>query len=198
MNDNEAMKIEWVPIEKVQPYPKNARKRSAKAIEKIAASIKEFSWRQPLVVDDKYVIICGHGRLDGAKHLGLTQVPVHIASDLTPAQVKAYRLADNRLNEESEWDLDLLGPELADLKLLDFDLQMTGFDLPEIENLLGVNAADEPRASLIDRFGVPPFSVLDARQGYWQARKTAWLALGIQSELGRGGHLEGVRDRQPD
>lgn len=124
------------PIEKVIPYPKNARKRSDRAVDKVAASIKEFGWQQPIVVDRKGVIIAGHTRLLAAKKLRLTEVPVHVAQNLSPAQVKAYRLMDNRSHQESAWDLELLGPELLDLKGLEFDLGLTGFEQREIDELL--------------------------------------------------------------
>src|SRR5215467_1715705 len=106
-------------IEKVIPYARNSRKIPERAIDKVAASIKEFGWRQAIVVDKDGVIICGHTRLLAAKKLGWGQVAVHVADNLTPAQVKAYRLMDNRSHEEADWDLDLLGPELAELQGLD-------------------------------------------------------------------------------
>src|SRR5580700_3045438 len=125
MND---LQVSWWPIDKPIPYAKNSRKIPQRAIDKVAASINEFGWRAPIVVDKDGVIICGHTRLLAAKKLGLTQVPVHVADNLTPAQVKAYRLMDNRSHEEAEWDLELLGPELEELHALDFDLELTGFD----------------------------------------------------------------------
>jgi len=128
--------IEWWDIEKVIPYAKNARKIRQSAIDKVAASIAEFGWRQPIVVDKKGVIAVGHVRWGAAKKLKLEKVPVHVASDLTDAQIKAYRLMDNRSNEETDWDFDLLGPELADLKMSDFDLALTGFDPNEIDAFL--------------------------------------------------------------
>ena len=107
--------IEWWDIDKVIPYAKNARKIRQSAIDKVAASIAEFGWRQPIVVDAKGVIAVGHVRWGAANKLKLEKVPVHVASDLTDDQIKAYRLMDNRSNEETDWDFDLLGPELADL-----------------------------------------------------------------------------------
>ena len=82
---------------------------------KVAASIKEFGFKQPIVVDAEGVIIAGHTRLLAAERLGLAEVPVLVADDLTPAQVKAYRLADNRTGQEATWDMELLGIELEDL-----------------------------------------------------------------------------------
>src|SRR6516225_1610062 len=122
MND---LKVCWWPIDKPIPYARNSRKIPERAIDKVAASIKEFGWRQPIVVDSEGVIIVGHVRLLAAKKLGLHQVPVHVADNLTPAQVKAYRLMDNRSHEEADWDLDLLGPELEELRDLDFELSLT-------------------------------------------------------------------------
>jgi DNA modification methylase len=133
MND---LQVHWWPIDKPIPYARNSRKIPERAIDKVAASIKEFGWRQAIVVDRDGVIICGHTRLLAAKKLALKQVPVHVADNLTPAQVKAYRLMDNRSHDETDWDLDLLGPELEDLRGLDFDLELTGFDPSEIEDFL--------------------------------------------------------------
>lgn len=124
------MEIEYVAVKEFKPYSKNAKKHPLKQVEKVAASIKRFGFLQPLVVDKDNVIIVGHGRLEAAKKLGLTEVPAIRAENLTPAEVKAYRLADNRLNE-SEWDTDLV---LEDLKELDLPLQeLTGFDIKELE-----------------------------------------------------------------
>lgn len=110
------------------------------AIDKVAASIKEFGFRQPIVVDAEGVIIAGHARYEAARRLGLAAAPVHVAEGLTPAQVKAYRLADNRVAQEAQWDNDLLGLEFEDLKGADFDLALTGFEGDEIEALF---AGDE-------------------------------------------------------
>jgi DNA modification methylase len=132
------MKIENWKIERIIPYARNARKIGDAAIDKVAASIKEFGWRQPIVVDTEAVIVVGHVRLKAAQKLGLTEVPVHVADNLTPGQVKAYRLMDNRSHDEAKWDLDLIGPELADLQGLDFDLNLTGFDQDEIAEFLAL------------------------------------------------------------
>ncbi|HTU33407.1 MAG TPA: ParB N-terminal domain-containing protein [Candidatus Acidoferrum sp.] len=127
-----ALQVEMWPIERPVPYPKNARKWSAKAIEKVAASIRDFGWRQPIVCDAQDVIVIGHLRLAAARYLGMTEVPVHVAADLSPAQIRALRIADNRTHEESEWDKQLLGADLIDLKIADFDLGVTGFETDEI------------------------------------------------------------------
>lgn len=127
------MNIEMLDVNKVFPYAKNARKIPQSAIDKVATSITEFGFRQPICTDEKHVIIAGHTRLLAAKQLGLTHVPVHVAEGLTKAQVKAYRLADNRTSEESRWNKKLLATEFEDLKELGFDLGLTGFDTDEIE-----------------------------------------------------------------
>lgn len=128
--------IEQWSIDRPIAYARNARKISDKAIDKIAASIKEFGWQQPIVVDREGVIIVGHTRLLAARKLQLTAVPVHVAEKLTDAQVKAYRLMDNRSHQETEWDFDLLAPELTELQDMSVDLSLTGFDSAEIDKLL--------------------------------------------------------------
>ncbi len=130
------MNIELWPIGRPIPYARNARKLSARALDVITASLKEFGFQQPIVVDTEDVIVVGHTRLLGAKKLGLTEVPVHVAANLTPGQCAAYRIMDNRSSQETTWDFDLLCPELLDLKALDFDLGLTGFDTSEIDGLL--------------------------------------------------------------
>src|SRR5579863_9988442 len=101
------------PIDRPKDYPKNARKWSAQAVEKVASSIREYGWRQPVVVDQDEVIAIGHLRRAAGKSLGLTEVPVHVARDLTPAQIRGLRLADHRTNQESTWDDDRLASEIA-------------------------------------------------------------------------------------
>jgi ParB-like chromosome segregation protein Spo0J len=125
------------PLEKIIPFARNARKIPPQAVDKVAASIREFGWRVPIVVDREGVIICGHTRRLAAQKLGLKEVPVHVADNLTPAQVRAYRLFDNRSHEETSWDEYLLGLELFDLKSMGIDLGFTGFAVPEIDQLLG-------------------------------------------------------------
>ena len=144
---NELCVAAW-PIDKVIPFARNARKIPASAVDKVAASIKEFGWRQPIVVDREGVIICGHTRLLAARKLGIEQVPVHVAENLSPAQVRAYRLMDNRSHEETDWDLELLGPELEELRDLDFDLTLTGFEERELDDLLAAPELEE-QADLI-------------------------------------------------
>ncbi len=128
------MKTKTVAADSLIPYIRNPRKNSA-AVDKVAASIKEYGWQQPIVVDKENVIIAGHTRLLAAQKLGMDKVPVHVA-DLSDAQAKAYRLADNRISEDADWDIDLLGLEIRELDDLGFDLDLTGFDNTELANLL--------------------------------------------------------------
>lgn len=120
--------IVMMPIGEVHPYPNNPRINN-EAVDKVAASLKSFGWRQPIVVDSNNVIIVGHTRLQAAKRLRMKEVPVLVADDLSEEQVKAYRLADNKTAEFAEWDMDKLGDELADI--LDIDMEEFGFDLSE-------------------------------------------------------------------
>jgi len=129
------MQVEMWDIGRAKPYEQNPRINDG-AVAAVAASIKEFGWRQPVVVDKDGVIICGHTRWKAALKLGLKQVPVHVATDLTPEQVKAYRIADNKLAELAEWDMKLLPIELADLQTMDVDLGLLGFDQDELAKLL--------------------------------------------------------------
>ena len=144
------MKVEVRDILSVTPYPGNPRKNDG-AVDKVAASLQEFGFRQPIVVDSEGVVIAGHTRLQAALRLSMSQVPVHVATELSEAQVAAYRLADNRTAEEAEWDQELLKIELGDLLLQDFDLKLTGFNSDELSDLL----EDEDFTGLTDEDFVP-------------------------------------------
>ena len=189
--------VEDWPIDRPIPYPGNPRLNDS-AVAGVASSIREFGFRQPIVVDEDGVVLVGHTRLKAAKVLGLATVPVHTARGLTPERAKAYRLADNRRAQDATWNEDALAAELLGLLDLGFDLALTGFSDGELAALLDDQDAGggtgATAGSLFAQFLVPPFSVLDARAGYWQERKREWLATGILSELGRGhtgpGHVE--------
>lgn len=128
------MKVELMPVDQVIPYARNPR-INAHAIEKVAASIKEFGFRQPIVTDKELVIVVGHVRFEAAKRLGLKKVPVHIATELTPEQIKAYRITDNRVGEESEWDKALLQLEIAELDDATYDTELLGFNAEELKEI---------------------------------------------------------------
>ncbi len=110
------MKIELWKLSRVKPYPNNPRVNDD-AVDAVVASIREFGFRQPIVVDSDGVIIVGHTRWKAAQKLGLEKVPVHVAKELSPEQIKAYRIADNKTNELAEWNYELLPIELADLQV---------------------------------------------------------------------------------
>lgn len=122
------MKVENWKIEDVHEYPNNPRKNDD-AVEKVANSIHEFGWQQPIVVDEQGVIVCGHTRYKAAQLLGLTEVPVTVAEGLTENQVQAYRLADNKTGELADWDFDKLNAELEAIDWLDCDMSQFGFYL---------------------------------------------------------------------
>lgn len=122
------MQIEKVKITEIHPYEKNPR-RNDSAVDAVAASIKEFGWQQPIVVDRNGVIIAGHTRYKAAKKLKCKEVPIVVADNLTEEQVKAYRLADNKTNGLAEWDADLLIKELGEISI---DMGQFGFDSNEM------------------------------------------------------------------
>jgi len=128
------MKIKNTDINTIKPYDKNPR-NNANSIDKVADSIAEFGFRQPIVVDEDMIVLAGHTRLLASKQLGLKKVPVHIAEGLTNAQKKAYRIMDNKSSEDSEWDKELLNLEIKDLIEDNYDLNMTGFTPEQIDAL---------------------------------------------------------------
>ena len=134
------LEITNMKISEIHPYEKNPRFNDA-AVDAVAKSIQEFGWRSPIVVDKDMVIVCGHTRLKAAIKLGLTEVPVHIAADLMPEQIQAYRIADNKTGEIAEWNYDLLPVEIRELQSADFDLSLLGFDTDELDRLL--NGGDD-------------------------------------------------------
>jgi DNA modification methylase len=135
------MNIELWDIERVKPYANNPR-HNDDAVEAVAASIREFGFRQPIVVDAEGVIVVGHTRYKAALKLGLKKVPVHVATDLTPEQARAYRIADNKSAELSDWNYDLLPIELAGLQEMNYDLGLLGFDEDELAKLLDPGVKD--------------------------------------------------------
>jgi len=188
---NPADKVERWAIDRLVPYARNARTHSDEQISQIAASIKEWGWTTPVLVDEQGGIIAGHGRTLAAQRLKMTEVPVMVAKGWSDAKKRAYVLADNRLALNAGWDNEMLALELAEIGELGFDLDLIGFNQIELDELFD-KKEEEPKegtgaGSLAGRFLIPPFSVLNAREGWWQDRKRAWIALGIKSEEGRGG-----------
>lgn len=125
----ENIRVTYRKIRELKPYKKNAKKHPKEQVERIANSIKEFGFTQPVLIDKNDCVVAGHGRILGAKKAGLKQVPTICLNDLTENQIKAYRLADNKLNE-SEWDWGLLDEEIQELLSSDVDMSLFGFDMP--------------------------------------------------------------------
>jgi DNA modification methylase len=141
------MQIEMRPLSSIRPYENNPRINDA-AVDAVAKSIQAFGFRQPIVVDEQGIIVVGHVRYKAAQKLGLETVPVHVVNGLTPAQIKAYRIADNQLARLSEFDNDKLAAELMELQTLDFGLDLTGFTAEELAGLLepGIDGLMDPDA----------------------------------------------------
>lgn len=191
-----ATKIEMWAVEDLTPYVKNARMHPPEQIDQIAASMERFGFTIPMLVAEDGTIIAGHGRLMAAAQLGLAEVPVMVARGWSDEDRRLYTLADNRLAETSEWDPAMLQIEIDELRA-DYgveDLSFIGFTEADLAGIMPalppeVTEPEEKSATLAARFGVVPFSILNAREGWWQDRKRAWLALGIRSEVGRGENL---------
>ena len=134
------MQVDLMPVERLVPYARNPRRNDG-AVDAVAACIREFGFRVPVVVDEQLTVLAGHTRLKAARKLGLAQVPVHIAAGLSEAQKKAFRIADNRVGEIAEWDNDMLALELEDLRMADFDLGTLAFDEGEVERIMAEASA---------------------------------------------------------
>jgi ParB-like chromosome segregation protein Spo0J len=132
--------VERWPLERLVPFARNARTHSAAQIEQIAASMREWGWTNPVLVDEAGTIIAGHGRVEAARKLGLSEAPVMVAAGWSEARKRAYVVADNKLALNAGWDEGLLAAELTELKDLAFDLDLVGFDAGELDRLLGSSA----------------------------------------------------------
>ena len=124
-------------VEDLIPYVNNPR-NNENAVDKVASSIAEFGFKNPIFVDKNNVVVNGHTRLLASKKLGLKEVPVIVIDDLTEAQIKAFRIADNKTSEYATWDEELLKIELEQLEEMNFDLECTGFDMDDIEKMLNL------------------------------------------------------------
>lgn len=159
-------RYENVRIDKLKPYENNARTHSDKQVEKIANSIEEFGFINPVLIDASYGIIAGHGRVLGAKKLGMVEVPCLFVEDLNEAQKRAYIIADNKLALDAGWNYELLNIELGELDDLDFDISLTGFDdmdfddasffsMDEITETDGYNENEDDREYFTKTFTFP-------------------------------------------
>src|ERR1041384_4596921 len=150
-----SQQIELWAIERLVEYPRNPRKNDA-AVDRMCASIREFGFKVPCLVRSDGEVVDGHLRLKAAQKLGLAEIPVILCDEWTPAQVKAFRLLVNRSVTWADWDEELLALELQDLQQADYDLDLTGFAGPEIDDLLA--AADDERADMVPRLPEVPVS----------------------------------------
>ena len=137
--------FQLVSIDKLVPYINNARTHSPEQINKLRASLREFGFINPVIIDQDYGVLAGHGRVEAAKAEGITEVPCVFADHLTEAQKKAYILADNRMAMDADWDEELLRVEIESLQGSDFDVSLTGFDEKELADLFcgGSEAEDD-------------------------------------------------------
>jgi ParB-like chromosome segregation protein Spo0J len=129
-------RIEHWPLARLKPYARNAKTHNADQVAKIAASMAEFGWTVPVLVATDGELIAGHGRILAAAYLGLSEAPVIVLGHLTEAQRRAYRIADNKLTLNGAWDMELLKMEILDLDAHNFPLDLTGFSLPDIEQMM--------------------------------------------------------------
>src|SRR5947209_13738570 len=166
------MKIEYALVRDLQPYSNNARTHSRKQIRQIANSIQKFGFCNPVLIDDAKQIIAGHGRVEAAKLLGIDAVPTCRLSHLSEADKRAYILADNKLAEKAGWDKQLLAIELQCLIDLDVEIELTGFEMPEIDIILedaggGAGASSGPEAGVAQQSWGP--GVARAGELWWLA-----------------------------
>lgn len=183
------LSIEYVPVDALTQYDKNAKLHPQEQIDEIKSSITRFGMNDPIAVCGKdNTIVDGHGRFEACKQLGMEEVPVIRLDHLTEDERKAYTLVHNKITMDSGFDLDLLNSELQciDIDMSDFDFNL---EPVEIDMNISVDFNEPSKGSLNDKFIVPPFSILDARQGYWTDRKRLWNSIGIHSELGREDEL---------
>jgi DNA modification methylase len=204
---DKSLREETRRIDELTPYARNSRIHSDGQVALIKASLMEFGWGAPVLVDENNMILAGHGRVMAARKLmesgaalhdwpDNSVVPVRVKRNLSDAQKRAYVILDNKHTDNSDFDTELLSVELADLQALDFDLDLLGFDGSELAELMAGDPGDDagndgdvPKGSMSDKFLIPPFTVFNAREGWWQERKRSWLSLGIKSEVGRGDNL---------
>ena len=188
----QALEVEYLPTDTLVEYAGNAKVHTREQVGQIVKSIEEFGFNDPIAVwtnkDGKPEIVEGHGRLMAARQLGMEELPVIFLDRMTDEQRRAYTHVHNQLTMNTGWDVQKLE---GDIEQLDFDWEGYGFDIDlAVGQADAARSEDEHRGALSERFGIPPFSVLNARSGEWQERKRQWLSLGIKSELGRGGGLD--------
>jgi hypothetical protein len=201
---SEQLRALAVPCDLLTLDPSNVRTHPDRNLEAIKGSLLLYKQQKPIVVRrGTNVVVAGNGTLEAARALGWSHVAA-VYTDMSPIEATGFAIADNRTAELAEWDTEALSEQLAALQAESVDLLSLGWSQEDMEQLLNTappssnddeetKKEEQPaeRPTLADRFLVPPFSVLDARQGYWQERKRGWISLGIRSEVGRGGSLLG-------
>ena len=156
MNTNHARQLTWRSIAELIPYANNARTHSPSQVAQIAASIKEFGWTNPILIDEDGMVVAGHGRLLAARSLGLKEAPTIELAGLSKSQIRAYVLADNKLAENAGWDRELLALELGALKDEGFALELVGFSDLELDGLFDAEdlIAGDDSALLKDNWAI--------------------------------------------
>lgn len=193
MNTQYAHKI--MKTSDLTPYANNSRTHSPEQIKQVIASIDEFGFTNPILIDESGGIIAGHGRVMAAEALHMKEIPCIVLAGFTEAQKKAYVIADNQLATNAGWDMDLLKIEIEGLQTENFDVDLLGFDDEFLKDLLE-EPIEEPygdgvAGSMVANFGQPPFSILDTRKGDWLDRKRWWRALIDDNGESREGTLAG-------
>lgn len=151
------MEIEYKKLVELIPYVNNPRNNEA-AVDKVASSIQEFGFKVPIIVDSQNVIIAGHTRFKASKKLGLKEVPCIVSDDLTEAQIKAFRIADNKVSELATWDEELLSLELEQLAEMGYDLELTGVEMDELDELLD-DEDEQEDDKYISKMDVPQYEI---------------------------------------
>lgn len=184
---NKAVKIEMVKVCDLVPNTKNPNRHSDEQIDRLCEIIKYQGFRDPLIVSTRSgYIVSGHGRLMAAKKLGIEEVPVTMQDFEDEDQEYAAIVSENSIASWAELDLSSINAQIPEFDP-SFNIDLLGIKDFVIEPADKMSDGEKSNPKLADRFLVPPFSILDSRQGYWQDRKRQWLALGIKSEIGRGG-----------
>lgn len=151
MDNWPANKIEMRNVSELVPYANNSRTHSPQQVDQIAASINEWGWTMPVLIDEKSMLIAGHGRIMAAQKLGIKEVPTMTATGWTESQKKAYVIADNKLSLNSDWDSDLLKLEIGNLEEMEFDISLLGFSIDELADLSPIETIE----GLVDEDEVP-------------------------------------------
>lgn len=181
--------IRLVPITEIEPDPRALRDHG-ETIEQVKSSLQRYGFAKPIVVY-KGRVVAGHALYEAATQLGLAEVPVYTpkrldGTDWSDLDAREYRIVDNQVGQQTQWVLPELRVEIGELKKLGTDLNSLGFDKIDITAIMRDHQVHSKAGALAEKFGVPPVSVLNAREGWWRERKQAWTSLGIKSELGRG------------